>query len=197
MVLNPQEARAFIAERSSLHSKANHNCWAYKISQNEWSNQQELFSSDDGEPPGTGGKPLIGAIEKNNISNIAVVVSRYYGGHKLGIRGLIDAYSEASLTAIEKSGLCQYRLFVQLQIVCGYSEWARIQYEIEKMQIHVNKNEIEFGEHIQLGVYVESEKINFIISILNTFQVSGLDVDYHISDTRQYRPVKNLEEKKV
>ncbi len=192
MVLSPQEARSFIAERSSLHSKANHNCWAYKISQNEWSNQHELFSSDDGEPPGTGGKPLIGAIEKNIISNIAVVVSRYYGGHKLGIRGLIDAYSEAALTVIEKSGLCEYRLFVQLQINCGYSEWPRIQYETERMGIRINKDEIEFGEHIQLEVYVESEKIKRFTSVLNTFQVNGLVVDYRISDMRQYRPVKNL-----
>lgn len=197
MVLSPQEARAFIAERSSLHSKANHNCWAYKISRNECSNKQELFSSDDGEPPGTGGKPIIGAIEKSNITNIAVVVSRYFGGHKLGIRGLIDAYSGAALTAIEKSGVCEFRLFIRLVINCGYSEWPRVQYEIERIQIHINKDDVIFKERILLTVYVESEKLKRFVSILDTYQANKLDVDYHIMDNRQYRSVKKIKENKV
>src|SRR6056297_786913 len=103
-VQTSQEARAFIAERSSLHSKANHNCWGYKVTQGAQNNTVEVFSSDDGEPSGTAGKPIIGAIEKAKITNTTIVVSRYFGGHKLGIRGLIDAYSQAAHLAIESSG---------------------------------------------------------------------------------------------
>jgi len=187
-----EEARAFIAELSRFHSKANHNCWGYKIATGENKDNLEIFSSDDGEPSGTAGKPIIGAIEKNGITNTVVVVSRYFGGHKLGIRGLIDAYSQSALEAIQKSGLYEYRLFEKVEISCGYREWTRIEYELEKRQIKMHKDDISYTDIIRMTLSIEVEKLNELINVLHTYKMNQMDVDYKLSEHRQFYAVKKL-----
>lgn len=93
------EAKEFISSVSSEHKIATHNCWAYIVGE-----QAEIcHSSDNGEPAGTAGKPMLNALQSHEMSNIAAVVTRYYGGVKLGVRGLIDAYGEAVRCAVELS----------------------------------------------------------------------------------------------
>jgi len=120
------------------------------------------------------------------------VVSRYFGGHKLGIRGLIDAYSQAALEAINRSGLYEYRLFEKVEISCGYSEWTRIKYEMEKRHIKVQKDAITYTENIKLALYVEVEKLNNLISVLHTYKMNQMAVDYHLTENRQFHAVKKL-----
>jgi len=190
-----EEARAFIAERSRLHSKANHNCWGYKISKGLNQNSLEVFSSDDGEPSGTAGKPIIGAIEKKNITNTVIVISRYFGGHKLGIRGLIDAYSQSALLTLEKSGLFAYSMFEEINIKCAYSEWPRIQYEMEKQEIQAYQQNINYAEKIHLKLFVESNKISSFINVLYSYKMSHLEVDYQLTENRKFRAVKKIKPK--
>lgn len=192
MVQTSEEARAFIAERSSLNSRANHNCWGYKISKEFNHNTVEVFSSDDGEPSGTAGKPIIGVIEKNEITNTVIVVSRYYGGHKLGIRGLIDAYSQSALLTIKSSGLYAYSLFENVDITCGYSEWPRIQYEIQKLDIKYKNSEIDFTEKVSLSLMVESNKIDQFTGILETYKANRLELDYKLTGNSTFHITKKL-----
>lgn len=192
MVQTSEEARTFIAERSTLNTKANHNCWGYKVNNGVNNNTVEIFSSDDGEPSGTAGKPIIGAIEKNEITNTVIVVSRYFGGHKLGIRGLIDAYSQSALLTITSSGLYAYSLFEKIDITCGYSEWPRIQYEIEKFDINYKNSKIDFTERVRLSVIVESNKMDQFLSILKAYKANRLELDYKLTGNSQFHITKKL-----
>jgi len=192
MVQTSDKARTFIAERSSLNSKANHNCWGYKVCNGIKNSTAELFSSDDGEPSGTAGKPIIGAIEKTGITNIVIIVSRYFGGHKLGIRGLIDAYSQTALLAIKSSGLYTYSLFEKVDVTCGYSEWPRIQYEIEKLNIAYKNSEINFTEKVRLSLMIESTKIDYFVGILESYKASRLDLNFLVTGTSTFHITKKL-----
>lgn len=98
------EAKAFIGKIREEHSRANHNCFAYRIGQGE--NPLEYFN-DHGEPAGTAGKPILGAIQRLELTNTVVVVTRYFGGKKLGVRGLIDAYGKTATLVLETAGVIQ------------------------------------------------------------------------------------------
>lgn len=95
-----EDARASLRQVSELHKQATHNCWAYRIG----SAGSEEYYSDDGEPTGTAGKPILGAILKKELVNTLVVVTRYFGGIKLGVRGLIEAYASTASMALDAAG---------------------------------------------------------------------------------------------
>ncbi len=99
-VENERKAKEFISEISKKYKDATHNCPAYRVIEN--GNVLE-FSSDDGEPSGTAGLPMLNTLKKNGLLNVAVVVTRYFGGVKLGVRGLIDTYSQAVQEVIDKA----------------------------------------------------------------------------------------------
>ncbi len=113
----------------------------------------------------------------------------------MGIRGLIDAYSQAALEAINKSGLYEFRLFEKIEITCGYAEWTRIEYELEKRHIRVHKDDIAFTENISLALFVESEKLKDLITILHTYKVNQLEVDYLLTENREFHAVKKFSKK--
>ncbi|MBR1604190.1 MAG: YigZ family protein [Synergistaceae bacterium] len=92
-----EQAREIIKQVKSEHKNATHHCWGYVINYNNYKSE---FSSDNGEPPGTAGRPILGAIKKRGLENIIVIVTRYFGGKKLGVRGLIEAYGLAADGAI-------------------------------------------------------------------------------------------------
>jgi len=118
-----EEAQNFIKVITQKYNNATHNCWAYKILDGD----QELFHySDNGEPSGTAGKPIYGTIEKFDLSNVAIVVTRYYGGVKLGIRGLIDAYSTCAEELIKNSKLAEYETTYIYAVRCDYSDYSQI-----------------------------------------------------------------------
>jgi uncharacterized YigZ family protein len=95
---NSEDTRAFLELVEAEHKNANHNCWAYCLS-----NPETEHCSDDGEPSGTAGKPILGVIRQSGMVNLMVVVTRYFGGIKLGVRGLIDAYGQAAGGVVAKT----------------------------------------------------------------------------------------------
>lgn len=99
-VESESEAKEFISKIAKKYQDATHNCLAYRVL--EKGNIIE-FSSDAGEPSGTAGLPILNTLRKNELLNVAVVVTRYFGGIKLGVRGLIDAYSQATQIVIDKA----------------------------------------------------------------------------------------------
>lgn len=94
------EARDLVRSVSRQYSDATHNCWAYRVG----FPQTVEYYSDSGEPSGTAGKPIMGAILRAGLVNVTVIVTRYYGGIKLGVRGLISAYGSCASLALEKAG---------------------------------------------------------------------------------------------
>jgi uncharacterized YigZ family protein len=91
-----EQAKAFISRITKENKTANHNCWAYIMGEKA----QTFHSSDAGEPSGTAGKPMLNTLQSHEMTNIAAVVTRHFGGVKLGVRGLIEAYGESVESAI-------------------------------------------------------------------------------------------------
>lgn len=119
------EARQFVAEIRELHRQATHNPFAYIVGTN---GERIEYSHDHGEPSGTAGKPILGAIARLNLTNTAVVVTRYYGGKKLGVRGLIDAYGATASLALAAAGIVERQKKAALRLIVEYPAVDQVQY---------------------------------------------------------------------
>ncbi|OQY10070.1 MAG: YigZ family protein [Marinitoga sp. 4572_148] len=158
-VKTEEEAKEFIKQVSSKYRNATHNCWAYKVEGNKFN------YSDDGEPSGTAGKPIFGVIEKHNLMNIAIVVTRYFGGVKLGVRGLIDAYSQCAEETIINSKIGKYIDLNIYEVKTDYSKYA----EIERLLKRLNGWKIienEFTADVKFEIAIEENKEDSILEIL-------------------------------
>lgn len=112
-----EAAIAFIQDIKKRHREATHNCSAYVIGQHG----QTQKADDDGEPSGTAGRPILEVINKSDVKNAVVVVTRYFGGIKLGVGGLIRAYTKAAVDGLEAAAIIEKRLHIRLSIEINYS----------------------------------------------------------------------------
>lgn len=126
------EAKAFIRDIKELHRDANHNISAYFIKEK---NSFTLKYDDDGEPAGSSGKPVFKILESKEILNTAVVVTRYFGGIKLGFGGLSRAYRDTALSAIEEAEVIEVFEQVRLKISLRYAESQKVRNLIEKYTV--------------------------------------------------------------
>lgn len=116
-VASEQAAKAFIAAHS--HGGANHNCWAWRVG-------QSFRFSDDGEPGGTAGKPILLAIDRLHVENVAVVVSRWFGGVLLGSGGLVRAYGGVAAACLRAASLVEIRIVQEATVVTTFSDLALV-----------------------------------------------------------------------
>ena len=137
-VATEAEAKAFIALIREEHSQANHNCYAYRIGAG--ANPLEYYS-DHGEPSGTAGKPILGAIQRLNLTNVVVVVTRYFGGKKLGVRGLIEAYGQTATLTLNEGGTVVRVPKFKATLVYNYSEHALILHRLQRVEAEVVNTE--------------------------------------------------------
>ena len=112
-----EAAKAFISRISKAHLRANHNCWAYVVGEKG----EISHASDGGEPAGTAGKPMLNALKRHDMTCVAAVVTRYFGGVKLGVRGLIEAYGQAVETAICLSPLVSLVPTLMVRVTLNYA----------------------------------------------------------------------------
>ena len=119
-VKTEEEALAFIEERKTEHWQATHNCWAYIIKDN-----QAQRYSDDGEPQGTAGIPILDIMRKEEIYNAVIVVTRYFGGIMLGAGGLIRAYAQGAKVAIQAGGIITMALCDIIELTLPYPLYDR------------------------------------------------------------------------
>lgn len=122
-----EEALAFIADIRLRHKDATHNCYAYIIGQNSGI----MRYSDDGEPGGTAGMPIIEVIKARGVVNCAVVVTRYFGGVLLGAGGLVRAYAQGSKTALDAAGVVVMEESVRTLVEVDYSTWQRLEHALK------------------------------------------------------------------
>jgi len=142
-----EEAQAFIGRINKEFWDATHNCTAYALGPK----QEQQRSSDNGEPSGTAGKPMLEVLKKTGITNVAVVVTRYFGGIKLGAGGLIRAYSHS---VAETLGLAPKELHTtrtQLQATIDYSLYGAVERFVQDKKLHYEAN---FGEHVTVTILV-------------------------------------------
>ena len=153
------EARQKIKAVSDEHRQATHNCWAYRVGAGE---NHEYFS-DDGEPAGTAGKPILGAILRQDLTNTLIVVTRYFGGVKLGVRGLIEAYGGAATEGLAASGGTLRRIRVPYVV--------EIPYDMVKLMDRL-LDSLDTGEEFRQGSYGAAVTIrcNVPLSFKETFE---------------------------
>lgn len=144
-----EEAKEFIQMIKKEHWKANHNCSAFVLGE-----QNEIQrSSDDGEPSGTAGVPMLEVLKKNELMNVAAVVTRYFGGTKLGAGGLIRAYSGAVANALHEIGIVQGILQQEVFTTIDYSLLGKLQHYLEQKNLQVK--DTQFLENVTLCIMVE------------------------------------------
>ena len=152
-------AEAFIASVKKKYSDARHNVWAYLL------RDGSMRYSDDGEPQGTGGVPVLEVLKKSGLCNVAVVVTRYFGGILLGAGGLSRAYSKAATMAIAEAGTVTYSLFTECLLSCDYGEYRKLMYEMEKYDIIIDNTVFENDVKIYFSVNKnEAERLISAIS---------------------------------
>ncbi|MBO0430687.1 YigZ family protein [Enterococcus sp. DIV0660C] len=134
-VTTEEEAKTFIQAIKKEHWKANHNCSAFVIG-----DQSEIQrSSDDGEPSGTAGVPMLEVLKKNELINVVAVVTRYFGGIKLGTGGLIRAYTQAVSHGLTEVGIVEGTLQQELAIAITYPQLGKLENFLELQQVTVKE----------------------------------------------------------
>ncbi len=137
-------AKGFIASVKKEYSDARHNCWAYLLAE---SNIARF--SDDGEPQGTAGLPILNVIKGSGAVDVAVVVTRYFGGILLGTGGLVRAYTEGAKRAIESAEVVTYELYDEFTAVCSYSDYQKLEYELPRFGVKVDS--VDFGASVTVA----------------------------------------------
>ena len=151
-----EEAREFITAIKKRYFDARHNCSAYVLG--EKADKQK--SNDDGEPGGTAGNPILEAIKKNGLTNIVVVVTRYFGGIKLGAGGLIRAYSHAAAIGIEATTTLEMTPFARLDVAVSYEHLATIEHYMRQNEI--KSTDADYAEGVTLHLLIPPAKIEAI-----------------------------------
>jgi len=156
-----------------MHPKARHHCYAWKLGLDE----NNYRANDDGEPSGSAGRPIYGQIRSKNLSNVLVVVVRYFGGTKLGTSGLINAYKEATKEAIKNTEiLLKYKL-VAYKITFDYSKMGQLLESLKKLDIKISDKVLNVNPYIIISTK-ESELTSTIKKIkAHLLQRSIGDID--------------------
>lgn len=123
----------FMASLRDIHPKARHYCYAYKLGLDG----TRFRANDDGEPSGTAGKPIYGQILSFGLTNVCIIVIRYFGGTKLGASGLIHAYKEASKAALDNAAVIEKYLFVSYELTFGYDHMGHIMNALKDPEIEI------------------------------------------------------------
>lgn len=155
-VKTEEEALAFIESLKKKYWNASHNCFAYTVGDN----QELLRFSDDGEPGGTAGKPMLDVIIGSKLHDVAVVVTRYFGGTLLGTGGLVRAYSGAVQAGLLASKIITKTLGFKLKITTDYTNLGKIQYILGESKIQILNS--EYTDIVILETIIPSEMLDEI-----------------------------------
>jgi uncharacterized YigZ family protein len=169
-VANEEQIREHLKELRKKYYDARHHCYAWALGPTRDAHRM----NDDGEPSGTAGKPIYGQILSNDLTNILIVVVRYFGGIKLGVRGLINAYKAAALDAIEKNQIDEKIIKDVFELQFEYpllNEIMRIIKEYDLEQISQN-----FQETCSILIAIRKERVGEIYEKLKS--IHGLNSDY-------------------
>lgn len=161
-VENEDEAKAKIDEIKALHKDATHNCSAYTVGDSH----QIQKANDDGEPSGTAGVPMLESLKKNDIHNVVAIVTRYFGGIKLGSGGLIRAYQGRVSEAIQLAGKVIYKNGMMIQVTLPYELSGKFEHAIDDKFIIINQTYTDKVIYdVQLVSEDKDEFINFVTEL--------------------------------
>ena len=146
-----EEAIDFVKRIRSEFSDARHNVYAYITD-----GGRTARFSDDGEPKGTGGLPMLEVIKKSGCVDVCVVVTRYFGGILLGTGGLTRAYTEGAKIALDAARVVTYELYSECSISCSYSEYDKFAFELGRFDVITD--DTEYAENVTIKLAVKKEK---------------------------------------
>ena len=162
-VSTKEEADEYIAQIRAQYRDATHNVPAFVIGDK----MQLQWGSDDGEPSGTSGTPMAQMFQKMGITNVVVVVTRYFGGIKLGPGGLVRAYTSSAKLALEAAGILEVREYIEEKIVIPYSYFDKIKYLSEGGPYAII--DTAFAENVTLTIRYEKDDSMAVESLLSDF----------------------------
>ncbi len=149
-VKTPEEAAAFIELIRSQNRKARHNVYAYILRDKNTSRY-----SDDGEPQGTGGVPVLDVLKKAGLTDVCVVVTRYFGGVLLGANGLVRAYSQGCKIAVNAARIMHMHECSRFEFSCDYNMYGKVSYVLPDFEVIKEKE--DFADVVNISVLVKSE----------------------------------------
>ena len=147
-----EEALEKVAEMKKKYWDAKHNCYAYVLGQN----QELMRFSDDNEPQGTAGKPMLDVLLGEGVHYTVAVVTRYFGGTLLGTGGLVRAYTKGAKIAIDAAGKSMKRVWTVLYVPCPYTYYERMKLEVEAFGGVIRKT--DFGSEVELEILIAQPK---------------------------------------
>ena len=151
-VYSEEEARDFIAAIKKEHYKATHNCSAFIVGEKS----EIKRTSDDGEPSGTAGVPMLGVMENHQLTNVCFVVTRYFGGIKLGAGGLIRAYAGSVALAIKEIGLIEIKEQAGLRLKMSYSQYQNFDNFLKAEDL--TEFDTEFTDLVATTIYIDKQE---------------------------------------
>ena len=162
-IYSEEEARDFITAIKKEHYKATHNCSAFIIGERS----EIKRTSDDGEPSGTAGVPMLGVLENHNLTNVCVVVTRYFGGIKLGAGGLIRAYAGSVALAVKEIGIIEIKEQAGIAIQMSYAQYQ--EYSNFLKEYNIMELDTNFTDQVDTMIYVDKEEKENIKAALVEF----------------------------
>ena len=149
-VSSEEEARQCIEETRKKHYDARHNCWCYLIQNGP------VRYSDDGEPQGTAGQPMLNVFQREGVTDVCCVVTRYFGGVLLGAGGLVRAYTQSAKDALDAAGISVVRTWAELAVTCPYTFFERVRQEAAALG--GVPGETEYGAQVTLHILLPREQ---------------------------------------
>lgn len=167
-----EEALEFIKQIKKKHYNATHNCSCYIIGPDKMIQKQ----NDDGEPSGTAGIPMIEVLRKNNLTDTVVVVTRYFGGIKLGASGLIRAYSQAVSEVIKASGIIEKKLMRLIDVHFDYSLIGLLEHKLSNYEV-INRT---YLEKVCFTYRIDEDKVQAFLAYL--IDLTNNNIKYELKD---------------
>ena len=171
LVETEEEALARIQEMKKQHYDATHNCWAYIIKDGP------MRFSDDGEPGGTAGNPMMQVLQREQLFNVVCVVTRYFGGILLGAGGLVRAYTKGAKIAIDAAGKSMKRVWSVLYVPCPYTFYERVKLEVAAFEGVIR--DTQFGAEVELEILIAEPKRDAFLeklTDLTSATVEGMEI---------------------
>lgn len=140
-------AESFVAEVRAEHGDATHNVPAYRVRADPF----REYADDDGEPPGSAGEPALNVLQGRELENVAVVVTRYFGGTELGVGGLVRAYGRATKAAVDDAGVVEQRPHERVRVVVEYDDSGTVRSVLESTGVEFDA---EYGERVAFDARV-------------------------------------------
>ena len=181
-VKTEEQARDFIGQMKKKYYDARHNCWCYLIG------DSVVRYSDDGEPQGTAGQPMLNVFQRENVTDVVCVVTRYFGGVLLGAGGLTRAYSKSARDALCAAGVSEMGLWAAVSVPCPYGLFERVKGEAAALGGIIDG--AEYGADIRLDVSLPGESVDALASRLTELSAGGIQI---VRLGEEYRPGPRME----